>query len=365
MTEKKQFISDLKVGGRVESIFAVAERKVRKKRNGDDYCTVTLQDRDGSIGGVLWTETFNKTGGFNTGDFVLADGDVKAYRGGKQVVIKSLKRIENNKDLNYSDYLKTSKNDIDSMFGEIMEYISGIGNTYLKKLLDMFFGDEKFAEDFKNSTAAMYYHHAFKGGLLEHTLNVTKLCDAISRVYKDLNYDLLISGAILHDIGKMKEYRTKVTTEVTDQGKLLGHITIGYGWVIEKIKEIDGFPRDLSNRLLHIILSHHGHKEFGSPKRPKILEAFIVYHADHIDADVGGFNVLVEENKGGSDWSDYAKIFERPVLLKKLKMPGNEYSENDTGMDKDRRIVPEEESGRKDKSRNKAREDDGGQSELF
>jgi len=130
---------------------------------------------------------------------------------------------------------------------------------------------------------------------------------------------LLITGAILHDIGKIKEYMVDIVIKITDEGRLLGHITIGYGMILEKIKEIEAFPEDLKERLLHIILSHHGQKEFGSPKRPKILEAFIVYHVDHMDADVGGFNIILEESGGKSDWSEYARNFERSIMLKELK----------------------------------------------
>jgi 3'-5' exoribonuclease len=325
---KKQFTSDLEIGGKAESIFVVADKKVRKKRNGEDYCTVVLQDREGNIEGVLWTEVYLNTEDFNKGDFVLLQGDVKSYRGGRQIVINSLKKYKENGELKQSDFIKVSKKNVDEMFEEIMGYVKSIKNNYLKRLLELFFSDEKFATDFKSATAAVQYHHAFRGGLLEHTLNVTKICDAIYEIYKNLNRDLLISGAILHDIGKIGEYRTKITTEVTDPGKLLGHITIGYGWILEKIKKIEGFPADLSNRLLHIILSHHGHKEFGSPKRPKILEAFVVYHVDHMDSDVGGYNLIMEANKDGNDWSDYLKNFERAVLLKKL--PEEEYGEDDT-----------------------------------
>lgn len=322
---KKQFISDLKIGVKVESVFMVADKQVRKKKNGDDYCTVVLQDREGSIEGVMWTEVYHNAEDFNKRDFVLVEGDVGGYRGGRQLNITSLKRIEDRGNIEHADFIKTSRKDINGMFDEIKEYIAGVKSSYVKKLLDLYFCDEKFIKEFKDSTAAVQYHHAFKGGLLEHTLAVVKICHAAYKIYGNLNYDLLISGAILHDIGKIREYRTTITTEVTDEGKLLGHITIGYSWVLEKIKQIEGFPEDLKNRLLHIILSHHGHKEFGSPKRPKILEAFIVYHADHMDADIGGYSIILEENKSGNDWSDYVKNFERSVLLKKLELPDSEY----------------------------------------
>ena len=354
-TGKKQFISDLEAGARADSIFMVAKKQVRKKKNGDDYCAVTLQDKEGSIEGVAWTEIYRSAGNFTEGDLVSVEGDVKEYKQVKQLVINSIKKIENKEDIEYSDYIKTSRRDIDEMFAGIKEYAARIKNPHLKKLIDSYFEDKEFVKDFKNAAAAVRYHHAFKGGLLEHTLAVTEICNAISRVYHNLNYDLLISGAILHDIGKIREYKTVATTEVTDEGKLLGHITIGYGWVLEKIKQIDGFPGDLRDRLLHIILSHHGHKEFGSPKRPKILEAFIVYYVDHMDADIGGYNIILEENKGGSDWSDYVKNFERSVFLKKLELPGDEDSEDI------KRVV----DGKLDRDNTKTYREEKQQEELF
>ena len=354
-TSKKQFISDLEAGAKVDSIFMVAKKQVRKKKNGDDYCAVTLQDKEGSIEGVLWTEIYRSAGNFTEGDLVSVEGEVKEYKGIKQLVVSSIKKIENKEDIEYSDYIKTSRRDIDEMFAVIEEYAARIKNPHLKKLIDLYFEDKEFVKDFKNATAALRYHHAFKGGLLEHTLAVTEICDAISRVYHNLNYDLLISGAILHDIGKIREYKTAATTEVTDEGKLLGHITIGYGWVLEKIKQINDFPQELRDRLLHIILSHHGQKEFGSPKRPKILEAFIVYYVDHMDADIGGYNIILEENKSGSDWSDYVKNFKRSVFLKKLELPGDEDSKD----------IKRTVAGKLDRGNTKTHGEEKQQEELF
>ncbi len=327
--KKDQFISELSVGTRVDSVFAVARKQIRQKKNGEDFCTITLQDREGNIEGVLWTEVFCKTDDFAEGEFAAVKGDVREYKGRKQLVISSLAKLEDQDDIDHSDYVKTSGMDIEEMYSGIMEYTAGIKNLHLKKLLGLYFDDKQFVKDFKNTTAAILYHHAYKGGLIEHTLSVVKICDGISRVYPNLNHDLLICGALLHDIGKIDEYRTGVTSSVTDEGRLLGHIAIGYSWIQEKIKQVEGFSADLRNRLLHIILSHHGHKEFGSPKRPKILEAFIVYHVDHMDADIGGFNIVLEENKSGDDWSGYVKNFERPVFLKKLEIEG----ENNTAAD--------------------------------
>jgi 3'-5' exoribonuclease len=325
--KKSQYISDLNVGTRVSTIFVLARKQIKKKKNGEDYCVVSFQDREGDIDGVLWTEVYKYAGDFNQGDFVLVEGEVKEYKDSRQLVVSSLKKIEDKENLEYSDYIKTTSKNIDEMFSELMKYTSRIKNPFFGKLIDLFFDDKEFVEDFRNSTAAVKYHHAFRGGLLEHTLSITKICDSLSRIYHNLNYDLLVCGAVLHDVGKIREYKTVVNTEVTDEGKLLGHITIGYGMVLEKIKQIKGFPDDLKNRLLHIIVSHHGYKEFGSPRRPKILEAFVIFHLDYLDADIGGYNIILNENKSGADWSDYAKNFEGSVFLKEL-----ESGEDENGM---------------------------------
>jgi 3'-5' exoribonuclease len=336
--KKSQYVSDLNIGTRVNTIFVLSKKQIKKKKNGEDYCVVNFQDREGNIDGVLWTEIYKRAGDFDQGDFILVEGEVKEYKSSRQLVVSSLKKIEDKKDLKYSDYIKTTSKNINEMFSELMEYTSRIKNPYFRKLIDLFFNDKKFVEDFKSSTAAVKYHHAFIGGLLEHTLSMTKVCDSLARIYHNLNYDLLVCGAVLHDIGKIREYKTVVNTEVTDEGKLLGHITIGYGMILEKIKQIKGFPNDLKNRLLHIVLSHHGYREFGSPKRPKILEAFVVFHVDYLDADIGGYNIIMDGNKSGADWSDYAKNFESSVFLKELEPAEDENGlhvresmDNDTG----------------------------------
>lgn len=333
---KKQYVSNLKVGTNVNSLFVVSHKSIKKKKNNDDYCAVTLQDKEGSIEGVIWTEVFKNVEYFEEGDFVLVKGNVSEYRGGKQLSVSFITKIKNKEDIEYSDFIRTTKENVDGMMSEIKSYINSTKDQHLRKLLDLFFKDEDFTRRFCRATAAVRYHHAYSGGLLEHTLSVTKICDFLSGTYKNLNRDLIISGAILHDIGKIMEYDVGVIIKVTDEGKLLGHITIGYGLVLEKIKKISGFPTDLRERLLHIILSHHGHKEFGSPRRPKILEAFVVYHVDHMDADIGGYNIILEESNEGEDWSAYAKNFERSVMLKKPELENSD--QKSTGTDEEEKF---------------------------
>jgi len=320
---KELYVTDLKPGMKVNSIFAVSRKAVRKTKNGEDYCTVCLQDRSGCIDAVIWPKAYISFNIFEEGDLVDVSGDVSDYRGTRQIEVSGIRKVDKNEKADYSDFIRVTKKNTEEMFSEMMSFIESIENKPLKKLLKLFFEDKKFSECFCSSSAAVQYHHAFRGGLLEHTLSVVKICDFLAGSYEKLNRDLLLTGAVLHDIGKIREYKfdeKNITIGVSNEGKLLGHITIGYGIVLEKIKDIRGFPEDLKKRLLHIILSHHGAKEFGSPKRPKILEAFVVYHIDHMDADIGGFCIVAEESGGRAEWSGYLKNFERSIYLKELNL---------------------------------------------
>ncbi|MFO7929686.1 MAG: HD domain-containing protein [Candidatus Humimicrobiaceae bacterium] len=315
---KKQYVVDLKVGKPVDSVFVVSKKIVKQKKNGEDYCLVTLQDKGGDLQGIMWTEVFKRMEDFQEGDFVAVKGQVNEYNKTKQLVIDYLVKVKDESNIEYSDFIKTTKKNISGMLSELKNIIGSIENPYLKKLLNLFFQDEVFIKEFCHGTAAMKYHHAYRGGLLEHTLSVTRVCSLIAENYNNINKDLLVGGAILHDIGKIKEYDVGVIITVSDQGKLLGHISMGYSWIMDKIRSLERFPKDLAERLLHIILSHHGYKEFGSPVQPKILEAFVVHHVDYLDADVAGYNLLLEESDEEVDWSRFVKNFERSVLLRQI-----------------------------------------------
>jgi 3'-5' exoribonuclease len=350
---KTQFINDIKAGDAVDSFFIISEKQVKKKKNGEDYCTVLLQDREGTVEGIIWTEVFLKAGSFLEGDLVEIKGVVREYKGKKQIVINVIKKIEKDGCGDLSDFIKTTDKNIDRMFEEMSVFIDSVENSHLKELLNSFISDKDFVEGFKSSTAAVRYHHAYKGGLLEHTLNVVKICSMLAGIYDNLNRDLLIAGAMLHDIGKIKEYSSGIILKATNRGRLLGHIAIGYGWVREKIRHISGFPEELSDRLLHLILSHHGYYEFGSPRRPKILEAFVLYHVDHLDGDIGGFNAVLENTSDDSEWSDYARNFDRRVFVKKL----------DIGEERNNKKPDENNKGRRKEK--ESSDKDSGQAGLF
>jgi 3'-5' exoribonuclease len=317
---KDQYINDLKQGEKVNTEFVIRNKIERTKKNGAKYCLLVLQDRTGAIDGVIWNDSIIDFDKIRDGDFVrVTDSVVSEYRSRKQIEISAIIKI-NNDSVERSDFEKVTKKNIEKMMSGLKHFINSVNNIYLNKILEMFFEDDNFVNEFCNSTAAIQYHHASRGGLLEHTLSVVKICDWLSGHYKNLNRDLLVTGAIFHDVGKIREYELSIPIKFTDEGKLLGHITIGYGMVLEKILKIKGFPADLRDNLLHIILSHHGHKEFGSPRRPKTPEAFIVYHADYMDAEIGGFNELLDENSGSAEWSEYLRNFERSLFLKRPEL---------------------------------------------
>jgi len=315
---KNEFIGDLKAGHHIESVFAVSKKAVKQKKNNEEYCLLTLQDKQGEIQSVMWTEAFMAAPSFEEGDLVAVRGMVTDYRGSNQLAIDKLDKIKKSKDIDYADYIKSTQKDIGQMWAELKSKVEEVKNPYLRKLLDLFFQDNQFEQDFCHGTAAVQYHHAYLGGLLEHTLYVCRGCALIAETYPNINRDLLIAGALLHDVGKIKEYEVGLIIKFTDQGKLLGHIAIGYSWVLEKINLIQGFPPDLKDRILHIILSHHGYKEYGSPKRPKILEALVVHHVDYMDAEIAAFNELLSDQNQDGDWSPFLKNLDRSVLLRKL-----------------------------------------------
>jgi 3'-5' exoribonuclease len=320
---KKQFINDLVNDMPVDSVFVVSRKNVRQKKNKEEYCTLTLSDKSGNIESVIWTEGYRSSGMFNEGDFVRACGQVSEYRGLKQLTLNKVTKVTDKALIDENDFIKVTKKDIKKMFSDLRGYIDIVQNRYVQELLRSFFYDKTFSEKFCNATAASRNHHAYRGGLLEHTLSVTKISDYLSGLYENMNRDVILCGSMLHDIGKIEEYDVGAAIKMNNTGKLIGHIVIAYNWIEQKISTIESFPEDLRQRLLHVIISHHGFLEYGSPKEPKTIEAFAVYHADHLDADINGFNTIIEESCQDEEWSSYARNFERSVLLKKMD-PGND-----------------------------------------
>ena len=213
-------------------------------------------------------------------------------------------------------YLPSSTKDIDTMYQELLGLIQGVKNQYLHKLLEMFFVEDKeFAEKFKKHSAAKSIHHGFIGGLLEHSLSVAKLCEYIAANYPVVNHDLLVTAAICHDIGKVDEISDFPQNDYTDEGQLVGHIVMGTMMIADKVREIPGFPPKLANELKHCILAHHGELEYGSPKKPALIEAMALAHADNMDAKLQTFTEIIRENEDKTEWLGFNRMFESNVRL--------------------------------------------------
>jgi 3'-5' exoribonuclease len=308
-----KYIGSLREGEHVSEVYLCKHKQSALTKSGKPYDNVTLQDKTGTLDAKIWDPGSVGIEEFEALDYVAVTGDVTSFQGNLQMSIKRLRKVHEG-EYNPGDYLPVSDKNIDEMYAELLGIIGTIGNTYLSKLLHNFFDDEEFAARFKFHSAAKSVHHGFVGGLLEHTLSVTKNCDYFSQNYPFLNRDLLLTAAMFHDVGKLRELSVFPENDYTDEGQLLGHIMIGAEWVGEEIKKIDGFPAVLANELKHCILAHHGELEFGSPKKPALVEALALSFADNVDAKMETFRELLagvpEKNLA---WQGFNRLLETNV----------------------------------------------------
>ena len=305
-----KYISSLREGERINEIYLCKSKQTAMTKAGKPYDNVILQDKTGTLDAKIWDTGSVGIEEFDAMDYVAITGDITSFQGNLQCSIKRARKVSEG-EYDPADYLPVSKKDIEEMYKELMTLIQSVKNPYLGKLLHMFFDNEEFAKRFKFHSAAKSVHHGFVGGLLEHSLSVAKNCDFFAGNYPVLNRDLLITAAIFHDVGKLKELSVFPENDYTDAGQLLGHIVIGSEWISDTIKKIDGFPVVLANELKHCILSHHGELEFGSPKKPALIEAVALSFADNIDAKMETFTELlsvVPENN--TDWQGYNRFME-------------------------------------------------------
>lgn len=307
-----KYIKEYKEGDRVHDIYLCKHKQSAVTKNGKPYDNVILQDKTGIVDAKVWDPNNAGIEDFNSLDYIEVYGDVTSFQGANQVNVKRIRKCREG-EYDPADYLPVSKYPIEEMMGELLGLIDSIGNLYLKKLLQSFFvEDVEFTKAFRQSSAAKTVHHGFVGGLLQHTLAVTKLCDYFCTQYSVLNRDLLLTAAICHDIGKTKELSLFPQNDYTEDGQFLGHIVIGSEMIGEKIRTIDGFPALLASELKHCILSHHGEYEFGSPKKPAIVEAIALAFADNTDAKIETFTELLE-NTTDAGWLGYNRLFESNV----------------------------------------------------
>lgn len=314
-----KFIRDLKEGDRVFDIYLCKHRQGAVTKNGKPYENVILQDKTGTIDAKVWEPGNPGIGDYDVLDYIEVYGDVNSFQGTLQVSVKRI-RVCQEGEYNPADYLPVSSKDIDAMYGELLGYVESIRNPYLNQLLKAFFVEDKaFVKMFRQSSAAKTVHHGFVGGLLEHTLSVTKLCDYYCGTYPLLKRDLLLTAAICHDIGKTKELSPFPENDYTDDGQLLGHIVMGSQMVAEKAAEIDGFPHVLLSQIQHCILAHHGKYEFGSPKLPALMEALALNYADDTDAKLETFGEILANNSATPGWIGYNRLFESNLRATRME----------------------------------------------
>ena len=292
-----KFINELREGEKISGIYLCKHKQPAVTKNGKPYENVILQDKTGTIDAKIWEPNSQGIDDFDTLDYIDVIGDVTSFQGSLQVSIKRARKAHEG-EYEPGNYLPISEKSIDGMYEELLKYVHSIKNAYLNKLLVKFFEeDEEFIKTFKGNSAAKTVHHGFIGGLLEHTLGVVRLCQYYSKAYPVLNRDLLITAAMLHDIGKTVELSAFPMNDYTDDGQLLGHIIIGTEMISDRMKEIEGFPVSIAVELKHCILAHHGELEYGSPKKPALLEALALNFADTTDAKM---ETMIEAlNAGG------------------------------------------------------------------
>ena len=279
-----KFINELREGEKISGIYLCKHKQAAVTKNGKPYENLILQDKTGTIDGKIWEPNSLGIDEFEPLDYIDVVGDVTSFQGSLQVSIKRARKAGEG-EYEPGNYLPVSDKNVDTMYQELLGLAAQVKNPYLHRLLVSFFQEgEEFVRAFKGNSAAKTVHHGFIGGLLEHTLSVVKLCQYYCRTYPILNQDLLITTAMLHDIGKTKELSPFPKNDYTDDGQLLGHIMMGAEMIHDKAREIPGFPEKLESEVKHCILAHHGELEYGSPKKPALAEAVALNLADNTDA---------------------------------------------------------------------------------
>lgn len=308
-----RYIETLKDGDRVSEIFLVKNKTLAMTKTGKEYENVILQDKTGALDGKIWDPSSGGIGDYDVLDYVDVYGLVTSFNGTLQLKIERLRKVSEG-EYDPSDYLPVSRFNIEEMYAEFLSYIGKIENLFIKQLLESFFiEDEDIIKKFKSVSAAKSIHHGFVGGLLEHSLSVTRLAEIYANTYGMLNKDLMIATAMLHDIGKVKEFSPFPENDYTEAGNLIGHIVIGSELVGEKVKTIHDFPDKLASEIKHCILSHHGELEYGSPKKPAMAEAVALSMADNLDAKMETIRELFESKEESQEWLGYNRLFESNI----------------------------------------------------
>ena len=307
-----RYIGELREGENVNDIYFCKVKQILKTKAGKSYYSMTLQDKTGTIDAKVW-DLSNAIEHFEAMDYIAVVGQITSFQGNLQLNISRIRRASDG-EYNVDDYMPMTKKNREEMYKEVVALVDSVKEEHLNKLLKMFFVEDKdWVKKFVNHSAAKSVHHGFIGGLLEHTLGVAKMCDYMASNYPIINRDLLITAALFHDIGKLDELASFPINDYTDEGNFLGHIYMGAEVIGEKVKEIPGFPKALELELKHCILAHHGELEFGSPKKPAIVEAMALNFADNADAKLETFTEILGSASEGETWLGFNRFFESNI----------------------------------------------------
>ncbi len=311
MGEKKsRFVSDIAAGEAVDDLFMLAEKSMAHKRDGNPFLNLTLADKSGQIKGVVWDNVEYIAAAAQAGDFVHVNGQAGEYRGVLQLVVKSVAAVPA-EAVAPEDFLPATTRDVDQMFERLKSATDTITSKPLAALMNAFWDDSDIVQRFKRAPAAKMMHHAYIGGLLEHTLSMVLLADKVAGHYGGVDRDMLMVGAVLHDMGKVKELSYRHSLDYTDQGRLLSHIVLGIEMVNEKIRSVPDFPEELAALIKHMIISHHGAREFGSPEPPKTIEAVLLNYIDEIDSRINGIREFMASDDPNASWTGYHRLLGR------------------------------------------------------
>ena len=305
-----RYINTLHEGETIRNVYLCKGKRSAETRNGRPYDNLILQDKTGTLDGKVWDPNSGGIADYDEMDFIEVYGEIISYNNNLQLNIKQIRKAQEGEYI-AADYMPTTEKSTDGMYEELLGYIKKVENQYLRQVLEYYFvKDETFIRNFKGHSAAKTVHHGFIGGLMEHTLSVARLCDYMASAYPVIKRDMLITAALLHDVGKTRELSSFPLNDYTDEGQLLGHIIIGAQMIHDLIKEIPDFPLDLENQLVHCILAHHGELEYGSPKKPAMVEAVALNLADNTDARMETLTEIFAADKSKKEWLGFNRIFE-------------------------------------------------------
>jgi 3'-5' exoribonuclease len=314
----RQFVQQMADGDSVEDVYLVVDKQVRANRNGNIYLQLELRDRTGSISARLWNAAEPIVRSFESGDFLNIRGKVQLFQGALQVILSGIDRIEAEK-VELADFLPHTEQDVSKLYERLCTLLRTLDDPHLRALAECFLMDHELMRGYCKAPAGVRNHHAYLGGLLEHVVNLMEAADRLAPLYPELNRDLLLMGVFLHDVGKVRELNYDRAFSYSDEGQLVGHLVLGVEMLGEQVRRVpdltgEPFPVELLLRLKHLIVSHHGALEFGSPTVPMTPEAIALHYLDNLDAKIHTFTRDIREDRSPSSWTPYSQAMQRRLF---------------------------------------------------